>query len=156
MPKSSTVNYIGTGGYISFDMISFDEYAYSGLVEITKDLTGNVTSTFNLTVFGDTSVYPTLIMTPISSGATLKIKNITNNNTFIEFKTDADGTQLIANEILTVDCENEIITTDQLAEYRYDNMSPEGDFLELLSGLNEIEVSGSMLLTIKYVNKYLF
>ena len=74
----------------------------------------------------------------------------------MEFKTDLNGNQLIANETITVDCENEIITTDQLSLYRYDNFSTSGDYLKLVPGTNTIEVSGSVILTFKYRGKYLF
>lgn len=156
MPVSSKISYVGGGGYISFDMVTFDEYSYSSLVTITKDYTGNTTAQFNITNEGDVSVYPELTITPLVSESTVKLTNITNSNKYIEFTTDGSGNQLVANEVIVVDCEKEIITTNQLGLYRYDNMTTGGDYLELLSGVNTIKVDGSMLLTIKYKNKYLF
>lgn len=156
MPTDSKVVYLGNGGYVEFEMETFDEYAYSDLITVNKDYTGNTTTTFAITTLGDVSTYPEITITPLTTGSTIKLTNLSNGSKFMQFGTDTNSNQLIANEVIVVDCENEVITTDQLALYRYDNMTTTSDYLELVSGLNTIQVDGSMLLTIKYRNKYLF
>lgn len=157
MPSGTPkISYSLGGGYISMDMKTFNEYSYSEEITSSFDLTGNTKSSITLELDCDVAVYPVVTIKPLTSGSTIKIENKSTDNKYMEFKTDLNGNQLIANETITVDCENEIITTDQLSLYRYDNFSTSGDYLKLVPGTNTIEVSGSVILTFKYRGKYLF
>jgi len=157
MPTGSTINYLGNGGYLTFTMRTFDEYSYSpSTVTTVKDYSGNVSTTLQINVSGDVIIYPEITITPNVSGSALKITNLSNEGKFMQFETDGKGNQLIATEVITIDCENEIVSTDQLALYRYDNLTTDSDYLELVSGVNNIQIDGDMLLTVKYRNKYLF
>ena len=54
------------------------------------------------------------------------------------------------------DFEKQIISTDQIGEFRYQNLSSDSSFFTLVSGNNTIVATGQMELNIKYRNKYLF
>ena len=157
MPSGTPkISYSLGGGYVSMDMKTFNEYSYSDETILPFDLTGNTKSSITIQLDCDAPVYQTVKIRPLVSGSNIKIENKSVDNKYMEFSTDLNGNQLIANEIITVDCENEIIKTDQLSLYRYDNFSSSGDYLKLIPGTNTIEVSGSVILSFKYRKKYLF
>lgn len=159
MPISSKIKYIGTGGYISFEMETFDEFSYSAPLQYIKNFPNNVSDTFIMTILGDTDTYPVIQFKVLTVASTIKLLNTTTNK-YIELGTYIDDYSvsfpLILNETITVDCEKEIITTDQSGIYRYNNFLNNSEFFSFLSGVNNMTIEGSTIMTIEYKNKFLF
>lgn len=143
----------GTQGIISVDMQCQDEYSYSTQKTKTVDYSQTTgTQTFTVTNNGDVNTSPIFYITISTSGSTITLKNTTNVNQTMEFSTGS-ATQLYASEVLTVDCNREIITTDRVAISRYPNMN--GEFLDLIPGTNSISVTGNCKITMVFYEKYL-
>ena len=144
----------GTQGIVSVDMICQDEYSYSTLKTNTYDysLTSGV-QTATITNSGDVKTSPVIILTVVGVDHSVIIQNQSNYNQTLTMQTDTSGNQLLDTEIITIDCNKEIITTDRLGVLRYDNMV--GNFLDFALGVNTIKVTGNCKLTFKHQNKFL-
>lgn len=147
----------GQGCYISLEMQCQDEYSYSPIItkefdlsEIEEEQEENEEGVI-LINSGDVSAYPILEIEVIESESTIKITNTTTNK-YIQFSTE-NTTPLVAGEKITIDNYKELIMTNQLSIFRYDNMT--GNFLELVKGINTFIVEGKCKLKFMYQNRYL-
>lgn len=134
-------------GYITIQMRCYDEYLYSQ--EITKvfDLFNNSIegSTITLYNYGHVEVKP--LVTIEMNDTSVKIINLTTNES-TEFN------NLLVGETITLDNENEEISTDQSAIYRFDNHNDL--FIRILTQSNQFKVIGKCKLTFKYRTKRKF
>src|SRR5690606_1200190 len=84
------------------------------------------------------------IMVEIVSGKSFSIINNSNGGQKLEFD------DLSVGEILTIDCDSEIIETDIPGTYRYDNMTSDSDFLEMITGNNYLTIKGNIKIQWKW------
>ncbi len=145
---SSNASHIHNGlkqGYVSMQMLCNDICAYSPIIE--KDFVVSGNKKIGITNNGDLNIYPELWIEKTSASGDVKIKNTTDNERVLELS-DIDN-----NETVYIHNEEEIIETDKLNTYRYNNHN--NIFLKLLSGYNEIELEGNFNLHMKYQEKLL-
>lgn len=125
-------------GYISMEMRCNDICAYSRLRDV------NPASPYTFVNDGDIAIYPELVAT--SSGGTMTVNNTTNSTTL-------SITGLSASEVVTIDNENEIITSSLASTYRYNNHN--GVFLRMEPGNNSLTWTGLSNLVIRWRYKLL-
>jgi phage-related protein len=168
MPTGSSKMFSeNTTGYFSLEFECIDEYSRSSLKELNYDYsTATTTQTFTFYNTGDATIYPIIEITNIDSNSTVTIANTTTGKT-MKFDTvkpttspppagsnpNASGNPLIAGEIIVVDCDKEIVKTNQLGIYRYGDMV--GDFLYFIRDVNSLSVTGKCRLKITYRMLYL-
>lgn len=134
-------------GYITITMRCFDGYIYSRPITQTIDLSSNTSSgtTITLTNDGNVDVYP--LMTINVKDTAITILNLTTNES-------TELTGLSNGENITLDNENEEVTTDIPGVYRFNNSNDV--FVRILSPSNQFKVTGKCVLTITYRNKRKF
>jgi len=96
---------------------------------------------------GDISIKPIFIIRTFIPRFT--IINLNNSGQKLKFD------DLSPNEVLTIDAENEIITSSVSGVYRYNNMSQDSTFISMVVGVNTIQMVGNFEFQIKYEMKYL-
>jgi phage-related protein len=144
----------GSQAIVTIEMQCQDEYSYSTLKTNTYDFlltTGVQTATINN--LGDSIISPIIELTLKGNGQTYIFNNNSNSNQTLTLATDSSGNQLVDGEKLVIDCNKEIITTDRIGVFRYDNM--QGKFLDFVLGTNTIKVTGNCRIVFKYQYKYL-
>lgn len=97
-------------GFIELTFRCKDAYRYSP--KKTYDFYVDGEETWNFFNEGDATIRPFLKITQIGDKIPIIIRNITDNKEFII-------TNVLANEIVTVDCENEMIVSSQEYNSRY-------------------------------------
>lgn len=133
-------------GYIEIQMRCDSPYTYSQTyISPIYNCSGN-TNIF-LENNGDLSVFPEISLLKSGNGD-FEIINTTNNNQSFKF------TDLSDNEDLYIDNEKEIIVTDKVSIYRYNDFN--NNFLELVYGINNLQVIGNGDLQFRYRNKTLY
>jgi len=95
------------------------------------------------TNIGDLPTKPQIIV-EVVDGDSFSIVNNTNRGQKLEF------TDLAKGEILTIDCEAESIESSLPGIYRYDNMSEDSEFLEMVRGNNYLLISGKVKIQWKW------
>ena len=162
----SSIYYFSNGGYITFEMETFNEYSYSSLITSPKYNIMNATP-INIINNGDVVLYPEIVIEFLTGGSSIKIINTNNNNEFLLLGTYENlytsiEYPIATNEIITINCENETVITSAAAVYRYDNMLKENNayssFLEFVVGNNNLNIipnGGNFNLTFKYRYRYL-
>jgi predicted phage tail component-like protein len=133
-------------GYVSCQFRCDGPYAYSAVTRVTYDYTVGSPNTFIFNNTGDINCKPIIAIKKVTAGGAITFDNLTDGSQF-----GFDDMDL--NETITTDCENEIITSDVVGNYRYSNLV--GDFLSIPIGENSIQVTGACQLTIDYQFKYL-
>lgn len=149
MPISQPViNHNGGGeGYITISFRCFDGHIYSRDNTYSFDLSNNIVggSTITLTNSGHVDVYPK--MTILAKESNITILNLTTNES-------TQLTGLNIGETITLDNENEEISTDVAGVYRYSNLND--TYVRILSPSNQFKVTGKCLLTFEYRYKRKF
>jgi phage-related protein len=136
-------------GYINLKVRCNDAYAYSGIYtsEIYDYTTNSVGGTsYVFENLGDVETQP-LVIVEIVSGSTFTITNTSDSGKVLSF------TGLGVSEVVTIDCENEIIASS-LGLDRYDNMTTSSDFFKIPRGFNYMNIKGNVKIQWKYENKY--
>lgn len=129
-------------GYIEVTMLNDSPYARSPTQERRYELT-NITSP-TLIEFdnaGDDIIYPEVWIYNINAG-NFQIRNLSNGGKDFKFINIANG------ETIYVDNEHHHIATDIPLTYRYDNFN--NNYLELVRGINRLEITGACSLTFRY------
>lgn len=133
-------------GYVSLTLRCDSPYVYSPTVlselyEYDINISG---SDLVIDCDSDFNVYPTIYIQKVGDGD-ITITNMTNGGQVFKF------TDLLNGENLTVDCEQEDIISDS-GYYRFDNFN--GNYLELIYGLNTLHIEGTCEIQFKYEFKY--
>ena len=130
-------------GYLEVEWRCDDVCAFSPVYTTpTYDLTTNPTSTnIQLVNNGDLSIFP-VVYVQIISGSTFSIVNNSNGGQIMSF------TGLNINENIIISGQDQEIITDQPLLYRYGNMT--GDYLQLVRGVNNLQVFGNIKIQFAY------
>lgn len=94
---------------------------------------------------GDTEIWPQMLI-EIQEDGDMSIANLSDGGKKLKF------TELVNGERIFIDNEMEIITTDIIGTYRYDNHN--GVFLRMLRGINNLHITGKVKLQFKYRYKF--
>lgn len=129
-------------GYIEITMLNDSPYAYSPIQERRYDLEHIKTPTvIEFENMGDDLVYPEMWIYNVNKGD-LTIRNLSNGGKDFKF------TNIVNKETIYVDNQHRHIETDLTLTYRYDNFN--NNYLELVRGVNRLEVTGACHLSFKY------
>lgn len=120
--------------------------AAEGITPEVEEVSFSFTPVIEFLNDGDLVLKPEVWITK-NGGGDFTIRNITNSNTEFTFK------GLIDKETVYVNCDREYIETDLALVYRYDNFND--NYLELLRGVNVLQVIGDGKLTFRYKFKTL-
>lgn len=143
----SKLNHNGLGqGYFTVTMRCDSSNIYSPIVVTTLE---NVTVTKTITLLNDGhfDIYPEISIKKNGSGHVI-IESLDDDNGIFEIR---DLTDL---EDIYINCEKEIIETDAVGVYRYDNLI--GEFPRLKIGTNRFKVTGNCQIQFRYKKKYRF
>lgn len=138
------ISHNGKQGYVTMNFKCNSPWAVSNIYSSPiYDLTSNPVegTTISLTNSGDIPM-AIKIDAEIISGSTFLIQNMSDGGKYISFSS------LDVGEVLTINTENEDITTSKLLSYRYDAM--EGEFLQIPRGVNNLKILGSIKLQFNY------
>lgn len=138
-------------GYITITMRSKSSKIFSPLnTGSLYDLSTNVGKyRVNINNTGHLNIYPEVSIQKVGAGNII-FTHVTNNDKIVEIHDLLDGEDLYLN------CEKEIIETDIIGTYRYDNVIGELNDLVLLRGNNAIDIEGTCAITFRYRFKYKF
>jgi phage-related protein len=133
-------------GYFTINMRCDSPNVYSPLTESPiYTVVGSKTITVNNG--GHFDVFPEISIVKNGSG-TITLQNVDDVGNIFEVRDLTNG------EDLYINCEKEIIETDIVGMYRYDNII--GEFPRLVYGDNRFVVTGSCTIQFRYKNKYRF
>jgi phage-related protein len=134
-------------GYLQLQMRCDSPYAYSPTYySKIYEFNGNASGTeIIIENNGDVECKPTIYIEKIGNG-NVDIINQSNAGQTFSF------TDLNDQEIVFVDCENEVIITDLIGQYRYDSFNDE--YLTLVRGVNTLKIVGDLKLMFKYRFKF--
>jgi len=147
MPDGKASKYI-TGsleGYFTINFICSAPWAFTPLVETEFDLSMGGTTEISINNTSNIQGYihkPEIEIEMAVMDNDVTLINKTNDNKTTEFTGLIGGS-----EIVYVDNQNKIILTNQPSTYRYNNFN--GVWFELLRGINLIDVTGEVILTVK-------
>lgn len=134
-------------GYITLTMRCDSAYAYSPFFTKTIDLSDNEGKVnIELTNGGDVKLYPEIWINKIGNGD-FSIINLTNGDKKFSFK------DLYNNETIYVNNERKYIESDVVNEYRFSNFN--NTYLELVRGVNVLEITGKAKVNFRYQFKLL-
>jgi len=129
-------------GYLTVRFRCDSPYSYSQTYSLLNDLsTIAVPTIISITNSGDARCYPELWIEKVGNG-NISIKNLTNAGTICTI------TSLLDEEIVYINNEDGTIESSLSNTYRYDNHN--GIYIELVKGINNLEVTGTCNLTWKY------
>lgn len=125
-------------GYIELEMVCDSPYAYtpiytSNIYEVDGE------QEIEFLNYGDMVCKPVLTLEMVGDGA-VSIINLSNAGKGFTIA------NLVQGEVLEIDCEQEQIESNY--SHRYDDF--EGEFLELVTGVNRLKVQGNCKLQFKY------
>jgi len=129
-------------GYIEVTMLNDSPFARSPIQERRYELT-NISSPTIIEIenVGDDILYPEMWIYNMNDGDFL-IRNLSNGGKDFKFKNIANA------ETIYVDNEHHHIESDIPLTYRYDNFN--NNYLELVKGINRLEVTGACSLLFRY------
>lgn len=134
-------------GYITITMRCDSPFVYSPFFTTESyDLSTNSIK-FAITIEnkGHFMLYPEISIEKIGLGK-ITFTNTSNGGSIFEILNLTDK------EKIYINCEKEMIETDIIGEYRYEDII--GDFLEFSYGKNTIEVEGTCIIQIRYQYKF--
>ena len=132
-------------GYIECEFLNISPYGYSPVYQKSYDLSAIISPTIiEFDNQGDDILYPELQITKIGDG-NLIIKNLTNGGKVFRFNS------LVNNEIIYIDNQNRDIISS-LYDTRLDNFN--NNYLDLVRGINRLEITGACKLDFRY--QYIF
>ncbi|AYP68260.1 hypothetical protein PQE75_gp219 [Bacillus phage vB_BcoS-136] len=135
-------------GYITLSMRCDSSNIYSQTITTNPV---NITETSIITINNDghESIYPEISIIKNGSKGHISIENLNDLSSGIFEIRDIE-----LGEDIYIDCEKEIIETDIIGVYRYDNII--GNFTRLLKGENRLKIDGNCTIQFRYKNKYKF
>lgn len=132
-------------GYLTLNMRCNSPYAYSRVLEDGFDFTqNNGVNTFSIDNIGRLEIKPVIEISKVGDGS-ITIRN------FSKAYSDFILTDLLDGEVVTIDCEKKYIDSS-IVESRYDNFNQ--NYLSLPFGVNNLQVTGSCILVIRYQYTY--
>lgn len=135
-------------GYISLTMRCNSSKLYSPITLSEKyTILNGETRVIKLPNKGHSVTYPEISISKIGDGG-VKIVNRTDNGNWCEIL------QLTDLEKIYINCEKELIHTDAIGVYRYDNFF--GEFIRLLYGENTLEITGDCEIQFRFQDEYKF
>jgi len=147
-------NLIHTGnsqGYISLQFRLNSPYVFSPVYStVLYDLSSNEVGGTNITLTNSGDINMFFVATiQVISGGTFSIVNLSDGGKKMSF------TGIANNEIITINTENEDITTDQILTYRYDKLSSDSVFMTIPYGINSLQIYGNVKLQFYYEFRFL-
>jgi phage-related protein len=135
-------------GYIKVTMRCDSPYSYSPVFTESYTISGSATvgQLLKISNRGDLSCFPELWITKTGNGD-FRIINTTNGGKEFKF------TSLINGEVVYVDNEWNHIETSLANTYRYSNFN--GNYLELVTGVNNLMIYGDGIIKFRYQFKTL-
>jgi phage-related protein len=143
-----SVTHNGNGeGYLTITMRCFDGYIYSSEINSSFDLSTNTATgtTVTLNNSGHVDIYP--LMTIVAKEANITIYNNTTRES-------TQLTGLSVGETITLDNENEEISTSVAGVYRFSNLNDV--YVRILSPSTSYKITGKCVVTFKYRYKRKF
>lgn len=129
-------------GYVEVSMINDSPFIYSPIQEKRYELTTITTPTIiEFDNVGDDVIYPEMWIYLMNDGD-FQIRNLSNGGKDFKFK------NLVNAETIYVDNKNHYIESDITLTYRYDNFNH--NYLELVRGINRLEITGACSLLVRY------
>ena len=143
------LNLIGTKGYVELTFVTNSPFAWTEVYDDTFDLSDNITTRI-IELENKSNVLaqyrPKLVEIELVNGETsVQLKNLTNGNKIMKFE------GLTANETISIDCENEIMKSNLFGNNPFSkfNRGIKRYWLDLISGVNQIEVTGMCIIKIR-------
>ena len=128
-------------GYIECEFLNISPYGYSPVYQKSYDLsTITIPTIIEFDNQGDDILYPELQIIKFGDG-NLTIKNLTNGGKIFQFN------NLVNNEIIYIDNQNRDIISN-LYDTRLDDFN--NNYLDLVRGINRLEVVGACKLDFRY------
>ena len=129
-------------GYIPVHFRCDSPFSYSQMYTTVNDLSGiTVPTIIAITNNGDDMLYPELWIEKVENGS-VSIKQLTNGGTECTINNLLDG------EIVYIDHEDGSIHSSLSDTYRYGNHN--GNYIQLVRGVNNLQVTGKCRLQWKY------
>lgn len=142
--SDTDLNLINSQGYIEVKFRTNSPFAWTDVETKEFDLSSNTTST-TIQIENKSNVvaiYKPKIEIQMMGDTSVTLKNLSNNSTEFKF------VDLRTNELVSIDNENELVLSNYPININpFDNFNRE--WLELVQGINEIEVFGRCKLWIK-------
>jgi phage-related protein len=133
-------------GYVNLSIRCDSSNVYSP-TNITPMYTVSGTKTITMNSTGHVDIYPEISILKIGNG-TLKIESLDDmGNTFLI-------NNLTNGEDLYLNCQREIITTDAIGVYHFDDVV--GEYPRLIYGANRFKITGDCKIQFRYIDKYRF
>lgn len=132
-------------GYVTISMRCNSPFSYTPVYSHRADLVINPTFTeIELFNIGHLDCFPTIQIEKVGNGD-ISIINYTDGGK------ETKITGLLDDEVVTIDGDNEDISTSLLNTYRYNNFN--NNFLKLPRGINRLKITGNGILTFTYQSK---
>ncbi|MDC6267369.1 phage tail domain-containing protein [Lysinibacillus fusiformis] len=129
-------------GYIEVSMLNDSPFIYSPIQEKRYELTAITSPTvIEFNNIGDDIIHPEMWIYHMNDGD-FQIKNLSNGGKDFKF------TNLANSETIYIDNKHHDIESDITLTYRYDNFN--NNYLELVRGINRLEVTGACSLLFRY------
>lgn len=140
------LNLVNTRGYIELTFRTNSPFAWTEIEDEVFDLSDNATTT-TIQLENKSNVLeqyrPMLVEIELVGGEiNVQLKNLTNDNKIMKFE------GLTANETVSIDCENEIMKSNLFGNnpFAQFNKGIKRYWLDLASGINNIEVTGKCII----------
>lgn len=141
-------------GYLTVNFRCDSPFAYSPVfISDIYDLSTNLSSGKIITIKndGDVNCKPEIFIEKVGNGS-FSIQNLSNSGVITDFKSNEDGSLVNAEQVY-VDCENEYISTNLSNTYRYNIFN--NNYLELVTGRNDLLIKGTGIIQFRYQFKLL-
>jgi len=140
----SNLSLINNQGYMELTFRTNSPYAWSGIEILNFDLSNNTTSQV-ISLENKSNIVqkykPKIEIELVNGETSINLINTSNGNKEFQF------VDLIADEIVSIDNENELILSDKFGSNPLEKFNEE--WLELIQGVNEIEVIGKCKIQVK-------
>lgn len=130
-------------GYLKIDFRCNSPFIYSPVY--SERITVDNSVILEIENNGDLDIYPIITIQKNIEG-NVSIKNLSDGGNSLVIN------NLTNEEIVEIDCENEIIETDDVSHFNlHEDIS--GEYVKLVTGVNRLEINGSCLIEVVYQEK---
>jgi phage-related protein len=130
-------------GFLNLNFLNLSPYTYSSIYQVNKDFsTITSTTSFTLENHGDVDLYPQEMWILKYGAGDVSIVNKSDGGREFKF------TGLADQETIYIQNEDRHIETDLTDTLRYNNFN--GNYLKLVRGVNQMEITGACKITLKY------
>lgn len=146
--SNTDLNLINTEGYIEVTFRTNSPFAWSPIYIDSFDLSNNTTTQIiQLENKSNVLKYynPKIEIELVGDTTSFQLKNLSNNGMTMKFES------LLPNEIISIDCENRIIKSNLFGSNPFSkfNIDMKRYWMDLVYGVNRIEVQGAIKLYVK-------